>query len=251
MARDFDGSTQYGSITSALATAAPLTLAGWFNTDSASGAQTVLCLHQNASVDNHFLLYFDGGTSSLRARANDGGSPAEATATGTITAGTWQHACGVFATSTSRSCYLDGAGKATNTTSKVPASVDRTFCGALNASNFFFNGKLMELGIWTAALDDNEVLSLARGVCPLMVRTASLVGYWPMIGNASPEPNYKGTAFTLTATPAKADHGRIMYPARGQFGKPTSGGAPAYDASLFPWPTHEPAVPRRSRILAF
>ena len=78
------------------------------------------------------------------------------------------------------------------------------------------NGRLAEIAIWNAALTDDEVLSLSKGVSPLRVDPQNLVAYWPLYGNGSPEPNYvrnsTDLALTLINAPPQIDHAPVMAP---------------------------------------
>lgn len=48
---------------------------------------------------------------------------------------------------------------------------------------------MAEAAIWNVALNAREVAALAVGVCPLRVRPGSLVGYWPLWGTHTNEPD--------------------------------------------------------------
>lgn len=190
--------------------AAPLTLATWFRSTSASANQNILVL--NAATDaNYFGIGCDGTLvgDPVSAYTNGaGGSTGVLTTTG-YTANTWTHACGVFASSISRSVFINGGGKATNTTSSVPASLNKVSLGVYrsSAAGSGLQGSMAEAAIWSAALNDDEVLALAKGVSPARVRPQSLVFYAPLIRDAVDVRG--GRVLTATGTPTAADHSRI------------------------------------------
>lgn len=99
---------------------------------------------------------------------------------------TWIHVCGVFACSTSRTAYLNGANPETNTanigTQNAPTYV---MVGArYNVSvGSYWNGDLAEVGIWNAELTADEIASLAKGMPCSLIRPQNLALYMPLIRN--------------------------------------------------------------------
>ena len=128
-----------------------------------------------------------------------------------FTAGTWYSACAVFASATSRSAYINGGSKATDTTSRTETTLNETLIGAFvnNGPTYsqFFGGGLADAAIWNVALSDAEV-ALLEVMPPFAMRPDALVGYWPLFGDAaSPEPDFSGRANTLTITgTTRLDH---------------------------------------------
>lgn len=64
------------------------------------------------------------------------------------------------------------------------------------------NGREFYMAFYNIELGANDLLALAHGVPPLIVRNEGLLGFWPLWGNQSPEPDYKGGADTGTVTGA-------------------------------------------------
>lgn len=187
------------------ATATPLTMGLWFNTDF---SQTLLSI-RDSDGSERFQIQANDASNTVQAVSIAAGVQASAVTTAGFTDNQWHHACGVFAASNSRSIYLDGGNKQTNTTSNTPGTVDRT-----RINNFTSAKSLLvaEAAIWNVALSDAEVALLAKRVSPLMVRADALVAYWPLIGNYSPEIDIVGGhSFTVVDAVAAA-HPRIYYP---------------------------------------
>ncbi|KKK85173.1 hypothetical protein LCGC14_2775960, partial [marine sediment metagenome] len=187
MARLFDdASSEYLTINSTVLTATPITMACWFNSDSITAGQMLICITDTATGDHFFYMKAGGDVASdpVRIIARDTGNGVADTSTG-YSANTWHHACGVFASTTSRSAYLDGGGKISNTTSITPsaAALDATTIGVLrtNALAEYMSGRIAEVAIWNIALTDGEVAILALGYSPLFIHPQSLVAYWPLI----------------------------------------------------------------------
>lgn len=211
MARALNGSEAMSNTGGAAATAVPLTLACWFWAASGtmSGSKRLVNLKASAS-SHHFGIYIDNrvyartfGGSDADATSSNGSAPSEQA---------WHHACGVFAASNDRRAYLNGGNKGTNATSQTPSGLNQTHVGTFDGSSSAWNGRLAEAAVWSAALTDEEVLSLARGVSPLLIRPDSLASYWPLVGRDGPEIDVKGGRnLTLTGTSA-ADHPRVYRP---------------------------------------
>ena len=232
MARDFDGTDDNLSVNTAAVTAAPLTVACWFNADTTAADMWLvnLCV-STENNNNQFSLLASGGTAGdpVEWLARDGVSSAIASTGSGYSTGVWHHACGIEYASNSRAAFIDGGSKGTNTTSKTPSGINRTAIGRQqdSAPSGPFNGRIAEVAIWDVDLTDAEVASLADGLCPLFVRPGRLVAYWPLLGRFDPEISVRG-GFDLTVTGALVgDHPRILYPAPPLLGQGAAPAAPA------------------------
>jgi hypothetical protein len=230
MARNFNGTSEYLDHAAAVVTAAPLTMACWFRPDMASADLTLMAA-LNSAGSNTFRLAARGNDAGdpVSWRVTAGGSLVAADTTTGFSSGTWHHACGVEASSNSRRVYLDGGGKGTNTSSRTPSGINQTRVGFGNSA--YMDGRIAEAAIWNAALSDEEVASLARGCCPLKVRPASLVAWWPLAGRFDPEISFVDRTgryeLALFGTSA-AEHPRVFGPGGPRLGPGvTVGGHPA------------------------
>jgi hypothetical protein len=233
MARLFDdGSSEYLRYSGAVLSSYPITMAGWGYTDDAAVNGTILALAFSAGDLPYKCILFNGGFAGDPVgafdRDNAGTSGFARTTTGFST-NTWHHAAGVFTNVSSRSAYIDGGSKATNTTTLSTSSLTRTSIGTLwrPSTVNYFSGRIAEVGIWNVALDDDEIAALAAGLCPLLVRPNSLVDYWPLGGmwNDANVGNAANSDFSLIKsfhamdpqnTPSTADHPPgIIYPFSG------------------------------------
>jgi hypothetical protein len=213
MAYDFNGSTQYLNTASAPVTVAPLTFACWFYPDTDTQAQAVMSITDNTETNsNRFGMFIQGATAGdpLQIFAQSPSATGAITSTAGFTASTWNHACGVFESTTSRTVYLDGANSATNNTSVTPSGVDRIrIAGRFNngIAGAYFDGLIAEVGIWNAALTAAEVASLAKGMTCDKVRPQSLVFYAPLVRNLQ---DVRGArAITNNNTATVANHPRV------------------------------------------
>ena len=214
-------------------TAVPVTLSAWGKTSITGGAgQVLVCLQTSGSANNRnrFALAVQPTTDTIGARTSSGSAQSVAVTSTTIGADTWFHACGVFASATSRAAYLNGGGKGTETTSRVPSGIDRTSVGVGDGSSAAEpfapagTGDIAEVGIWDVALTDAEVLVLSRGVSPLFVRPAALIAYFPIMGRTSPEINYldRTAVLSVQGTLTAAAHVPIKMPRSPKFGQVAS-----------------------------
>lgn len=217
MARFFDGTDDYLRHDAAIVTAVPVTLSCWFRKTIAETATYTLvnCLNSaNVSdLSNNFSLTANNQAADdamfIGARTNN------RTATGIVAVpvGTWVHICGVFATTSSRICYLNGTQAGTQGNTATPSGINRFSVGVADnaASSGFTEGDIAEVAIHNAALDAAEVAALARGLSPDAIRPASLVAYYPLDGRFSPERDPVGK-FELTVNGATyTDHPRVFY----------------------------------------
>jgi hypothetical protein len=99
------------------------------------------------------------------------------------TANTWNHACGVATSATSRTVYLNGGSAATNAVNVSPVRLTTLAIGSRFVSSYggFANALIAEVGIWNAALTADEIASLAKGMNCDKVRPQSLVFYAPLV----------------------------------------------------------------------
>lgn len=220
MSRLFDdASSHYLENTAGTPVAAvPLTIACWFFSDDLTARQNLVSLTHptDAGVVNCFLLEAAGNVANdpIRAVTAGTGGVQAVTSTG-FSSGVVHHACGVFAASDSRAAFIDGGSKGTNTSTQTPSGVAKCAIGSFRGGTstvHLMSGMVAEVAIWNVALTDDEVSILAKGLCPLFMRPASLVSYWPLWGSYSPEIDRVGD-FPLTVSGAtKGDHPRIFYP---------------------------------------
>jgi hypothetical protein len=188
-------SSQSLDVDTPVVTAAPFTMACWFNATAASGAQTLMWLGDKDASDQYFQLALNistVGRISMQSRA--GGSLPIAEPTTSYVANRWHHACGIAAAANDRRAFLDGGSKATETTSSTPAGADRTSVGRLarSAPTFYFDGYLVFPTIWNIALADCDVDAMAKGAHPLTIRPEAIVAFWDWTG-ANTEFGLRGT----------------------------------------------------------
>lgn len=229
-ARSFNGSSDFLNVAATPVTAYPLTLAAWFNSSNITVNQHILEVYDTALISGHAIAALGAVAGDpVRARSFQNDLFAQASTTTGYSANTWHHAAGVFTSATDRAAFIDGGSKGTNANNRTPTGLDsvgigRSFSGGTPAQ--YFNGLVAEAAIWDVALTDSEILQLARGVSPMMVRPSNIVFYAPLVGRFSPEIEIVG-GNNLTVTGAiAADHTRMTYWAFNEAGVRVAG-APA------------------------
>jgi hypothetical protein len=119
----------------------------------------------------------------------------------------WFNALGVFASTTSRTAYV-------NTTAGTPGTDSRSITTEISirigrrATGNAFTGQLAEFAIWNVALTADEINSLAKGFKPTRIRPQSLRYYVPLVRDV--QELRSGIPFTTSANaPVVFDHPRV------------------------------------------
>lgn len=199
MSRDLNGTTAYLTRTDRLGfNGYPLSVFVWFQADTfATTNKTLFCIAQDSGAANDMLklAVLTGSVLEIINYDVTSGYVGVQT-TATASTGVWQTAAGVWASSSSRSAYLNGANKVTSTgaSNVVFADLTRTAVGAnvLGPAFEFFDGRIAHCAVWSTALTDDDVAILHAGLHPTRVKSASLVAYWSVSGKDSPEIDIVG-----------------------------------------------------------
>lgn len=194
-------------------TAAPFTVAGWGYCTNATSFQVVWSSGDTSVNNDYWFLAFSGNVAGdpIEFVARNTATQSAQTTTG-YSLNTWHHVCAVETTSSSRSVYIDGGSKATNSVAQTPTPT-ATALGRLErlSPTAFHNGRLGEFGLWSVALSDDQVRMLAAGASPFMVRPDALVAYWPGY-RVSSLIDYSGQGndlSTVVGSPSIADHAPV------------------------------------------
>jgi len=195
------------SVLSALATAPAFTFACWFKPVATGVNGRLFSLANDSDVLKFHGLHVES-TNRIVCHTRDTNF-GQAKTGANVVAGVWQHAAGRWTSSASRKAYLGGTDTATNTDSRSPTGIDSTsFAFEISGTpSNFYNGDMAECGFWDLALSDVEIEALADGVCPLLIRPESLIGYWPLINTviaASDLTSNGNSLTTVEGTPVKA-----------------------------------------------
>lgn len=233
MSKVFDGSTQWLNNNVAPFTAAPFTMACWFNPDTVATEMALMFVGDKDATNNYQNLAFRGDVAGDPIAAGSRNTAyvfAQSSAGAAGVGGVWYHACGVWASATSRVAYFNGANSGSETTSSSPDANDTYAIGRDNDSTpaRFFDGKIAECAVWDVALTAAEVAILGLGYSPLFVRPQNLIRYSPLIRVSTDLVN---VTLTENGSPTIDTHPRIIYPSASQMRRfATAGGTPAVQA---------------------
>lgn len=193
-------------------TGTALTIAVWVNPDSI--ANKIISKENAAGSLNQYLLEFSG--SKLQFAIADNASGDSVAGTTTPSTGVWTHCAGVKNGTGAGAIkvYLNGVEDGSGTSNRTIANLDGALrIGLGTTGGGPFDGRIAEVAIFNAALAADEVLALAKGVSPGLVRPGSLKGYWPIWGVAAPEIDLSGNVnLSLTGTLNAANHAPVGPP---------------------------------------
>ena len=197
----------------AAVTAFGFTVSGWFNANDLGVTGTVFYLGDKDSANFHCHLKVAGAEAGdfLKASVRNTTS-VDAVSSIAVTVNTLQHALCTI-TSTDITVYLDGGNSGTNTHALSPPTPDRTSIGRRGRStpDSYFSGRLQEVGLWNVVLNAGEIAALSKGYSPALVRLTALKGYWPIMGQNSPEIDLSNGGVNLTVTGTAQSAHRTMY----------------------------------------
>lgn len=175
----FNGTSAYMEMLSPPVTDAPCTFAAWFKTDTVDVANAVCAIGGSTSrlsIEDNNTVGDTMGASAV----NTTGTGRTSSSPATYSPGTWYHLAGVFASTTSRTCYQDGVAGTANTTSQAASSVTKLTIGTRYSSGSrgaFMHGRIAHVAIWNVALSGADIASLAAHALPSSVQSGNLVFY--------------------------------------------------------------------------
>ena len=154
-----DATNNYGRATAAVVTGVPATLV-IVASDPDTTSLAALGLRVAAGNGNLELTTQRGAsTQSAQATSTNSSGTGVTAQSGTLANSTnWRHYAGVFASTTSRSAYLNGGNAGTSTTSNTPPTLDEIIIGKGSRSGLSSNST-------TAALTLAQVHNVARSEC--------------------------------------------------------------------------------------
>lgn len=198
---DFDGVNDYIELSSTPITAVPCTIMCWMKPDNQATAGLVSIGNSAATsrlqLDRRDLSVNpqDIGAASV----NSGGTDQTAFR-GQYDTGDWEHCVAVFASTTSRTAYLNGTAGSINTSSNTASGLNSILIGSRysgGARGAFHNGHIAHVAVWNVALSGAEIMSLAGGANPQSVQLANLVFYAPL-ANGEAKDIITNTSLTVS-----------------------------------------------------
>jgi hypothetical protein len=212
----------------------PLSFSCWFYGASWAVDQSLIFVGDQTTSAVYFLLFVNNGGPNLSARCEDAVAQGDALG-GAPATNAWQHGGGVFASTTSRTAYLNGTPGTEETTSVADITPTRVSIGVLDETTpaDYMDGQIADAAIWNAALTDAEMAALAAGASPLSIRPGNLIFYVPLVRDNDIDI-VGGLPLTATGTPTVSDDPGKLYRNPGQSFRPVAGALPPLSINIAP-----------------
>jgi hypothetical protein len=217
MARSFNGSSDQINVGShsILRPGTALTQAAWVNISGALSTYTQICGNTSTNNGNHMFIKSTRHIAVYMAWANTSNISVDP-ATTALSTNTWYHIGFTYDGTNGIIVYVNGVSDGTNSPHAGAPFYDGTEVwnigyDSANASRIF-NGSIADVVQWNVALTAFELLGLARGARPYLIRPAAIVGWWPLDGLQSPEVDLSGNANNGTLSGTAAAFGPSFAP---------------------------------------
>lgn len=218
MARSFPETANFDAAVAPI-TGMPFTMACWaLNDKSTFNDRCMMQIQDKSAPKDYYRMGIGNAGSSITSLPVNGHISTEGYfhTTAVTTLNKWFHACTVFASTTSRSVYLDGGNKATDTTAEVaPVNIDSISIGIEGDStpSDEWSGGIMWPAVWDIALNDEEVAALAAGAPPWTVRPEALVFFAPLTHGTGDERDLiSGTALIEAGVVGEMEGPPVLMP---------------------------------------
>lgn len=231
MARLFDDAQNERLEVSVPVLDVPITLALWLNVDEdTNGHSRAMSVTDISDSNRRITIAYEmtNPEPNLRLNSHDGSTNVviDHLETNENLIGKWHHLCATDV-GTGRELFFDGASEGTNATSLGSMSgLDTATLGAKTNSGGtgdFWSGSLLWPAIWDVALSDANILALALGWHPTLIRPDALIAFWPLGGLDTEETDggtarglvggYDMAAFSDATGPGISDHrGGLIVP---------------------------------------
>ena len=171
------------------------TVALWFKRDTISTNERTLCtIGIPGSINSSFSLISNSHatTPTLSARAVDNaGAIGNATTANTISDTNWHSAVGIFASTTNRTCVLDGnlTDKGTASSSRVVDAFTGMRVGATMADTNRHLGHVGYVTIWSGTLSDANIGAYAAGNDPATIDAGNILYHGPYLAYSNGPTN--------------------------------------------------------------
>lgn len=240
---NFDGTDDY-VIRSSVSFSLPMTLSVWFNVADLSGIREAVYLgNGGASAGWCSIEVTTSGAVSAYYNSNNDQNRFATTAA-TVSAGVWNHAVAVFSDTNSRTIYLNGSNKVTDSTSAADATLNSWVLGLLRPSAplRYWAGKLDDACLFNRVLSDSEVYALyddSRRGYPNSLNRLSGTKYFVGGGGT---PAYTATIAASVGAVAASASATFIKPTYTAAISGTTGPSSAVVAASFAKPTYTATV---------
>jgi len=225
MARSFNGSSDLincgtSSILNPNGGSASMTASIWAYATSFPNAYNAV-MGRSDGV-NHYYVLQPKSTGKLALYYIDNlgaGQSYDGTGSNTLSTGIWYHLAFTIGsgggTSGANGCqgFVNGAIDGGNSTATGGiTTISASTCLGSDNHGANWAGRLADAAIWNVILTPIEIAALAKGIRPKSIRRTALLGYWPVDGLQSPEPDLSGNVNNGTLTGTSAAFGPPIVP---------------------------------------
>lgn len=191
----------------------PVTIAAWGRNRSTSGNGVVASICNTSTGHRCQMIWY--GATGFRLEFGPGAVGATSL-DNTLATNGWYHFAAtatLSSTTVTGKHFINGvASTAATTTDSGSQSWNTIAAGERHngsAWNTWWDGDIEDVCVWSVALDDGEIASLASGVSPALIRPASL-RFWMRCGEAVVD-RVGGLAITADGTPTMSTAGPKSY----------------------------------------
>jgi len=223
-------SSQYLIQDSASFTSLPYSFACYFQAATLGSDVALIWLGDKDQSNTYFAMALSA-SSQLSIVARTGSGTFSASSAASLSTGVWYHGLVSIASATDQRVFVNGADKATQTSSSAPYSaIDRMGFGSYRDTtpDRYFDGLMAQPAFWNVALTDADAAALGAGVSPLLIRSQNLIKYYPYFGRDAADIDVisGGTLTNFGATTGN-DEPRVLEPYGRRYFKYSSAAAPA------------------------
>jgi hypothetical protein len=192
-------------------TGVPFSMSAWIYPTNNTANNNILALNSN-SGNNAAGITAEGNISGdpINAYIGDASGFTSTRSSAAYSINQWSHVCGVFASSTSRTVYINGSNEGSTTTSRTPVAFNRINIGVYRQGGSgaadAFNGRIAQIAVYNKALSASEVVSLSKGFSARLVAPNSLKVFVPLTRGFL---DYKESSFSQEGTVSVIENPRI------------------------------------------
>lgn len=205
MARSFNGSNDKITLPAAVAVPTGISISIWIYPTSASSGYGGIILRRNAGGQGVWSIFLKSTSKLAYYFANNGVAIDPGTAT--LSNNSWNHLAVTYDNSVGLKTFVNGASDGTAAVGgNLSNDASQNPLVGFDSSNTGFPGRLADACLWNITLTSGEISALSQGARPFNIRPSGIIGYWPIDGLQSPEPDLSGNANngTLTGTSSAA-----------------------------------------------
>ena len=171
----------FGNTGISIASNSSVTVSAWFYPFQTNGDCEIIQTRSSGTLTSNPACRLRAGAAGKVVVIRNAAGVGTNSSSASYVANQWQFA-GAYVTTSGNAVFY--ANILTTNAGAVPSGThDYLYIGGNHtAFNYYYNGLIAEVGVWTAQLTESEFRLLAQGVRPLEIRPQSLCAYYPLRG---------------------------------------------------------------------